>query len=165
MTLTASVSASPASFKVRANLDRPSLEHSEGYLRRPVRQTPAVADVPITRYARARGDLSIAYQVSGTGSSDLVLVPGIVSHVEAFYELPGYRRFIDRLGTFARVVAFDKPGNGLSDRVSGVRTLEERADDFLAVLDELGIERVTVMGWSEGGALSVLLAAAHPDRV
>jgi len=124
-----------------------------------------VADVPITRYARARGDLSIAYQVSGTGSSDLVLVPGIVSHVEAFYELPGYRRFIDRLGTFARVVAFDKPGNGLSDRISGVRTLEERADDFLAVLDELGLDRVTVMGWSEGGALSVLLAAAHPDRV
>lgn len=130
-----------------------------------MRQTPEVTDVPITRYARTRDDISIAYQVSGTGSSDLVLVPGIISHVEAFYELPGYRRFMDRLGTFARVVAFDKPGNGLSDRISGVRTLEERADDFLAVLDDVGVERATVMGWSEGGALSVLLAAAHPDRV
>jgi hypothetical protein len=72
-----------------------------------------MAETPVTRYADARSDISIAYQVTGSGAADLVLVPGVVSHVEAFYELPGYRRFMDRLGTFARVVAFDKPGNGL----------------------------------------------------
>lgn len=130
-----------------------------------LRQTRDVSDVPVTRYARVAGDVSVAYQVTGEGSSDLVLGPGIVSHLEAFYDIPGYRRFIDRLGTFARVTTFDKLGNGLSDRIAGVRTIEERADDFLAVLDAASVERATVMGWSEGGPLSVLLAAAHPDRV
>ena len=65
-----------------------------------------------TRYAKS-GDLSIAYQVAGDGPIDLVVVPGIVSHVEAFHELPGYSRFIERLASFARVITFDKRGTGL----------------------------------------------------
>jgi pimeloyl-ACP methyl ester carboxylesterase len=69
----------------------------------------------VTRYAKS-GDLSIAYQLEGNGPLDLVVVPGIVSHVEAFHELPGYSRFIERLASFARVITFDKRGTGLSDR-------------------------------------------------
>ena len=72
---------------------------------------------PETRYARS-GDLSIAYQVMGDGPRDLIYVPGIVSHVEFFHELPGYTEFLQGLARFARVIVFDKRGNGLSDRIS-----------------------------------------------
>jgi len=59
---------------------------------------------------------------------------------------------------------FDKRGTGLSDRVT-IATLEERMDDLRAVMDAAGSERGAVFGSSEGGALSILFAAAHPERV
>jgi pimeloyl-ACP methyl ester carboxylesterase len=93
-------------------------------------------DVPRTRYARS-GDLNIAYQVFGAGSLDLVYVPGWVSHVEEAWESPEYAAFLRRLGSFARVLMFDKRGTGLSDPVAIDRlpTLEERMDDVRAVMD------------------------------
>jgi len=119
---------------------------------------------PETRYARC-GDLSIAYQVLGEGPRDLVLVPGIVSHVEFFHELPGYTDFLRGLAAFARVIVFDKRGNGLSDRVVGTPSLEERMDDIRAVMEAVGSERAALLGVSEGGPLSLLFAATHPGRV
>ena len=93
-------------------------------------------DIPRTRYARS-GDLNIAYQVFGAGSLDLVYVPGWVSHVEEAWESPEYAGFLRRLGSFARVLMFDKRGTGLSDPVpiDHLPTLEERMDDVRAVMD------------------------------
>src|SRR5262245_19698400 len=119
---------------------------------------------PQTRYARC-GDLSIAYQVLGEGPRDLVFVPGIVSHVEFFHELPGYTDFLRGLAAFARVIVFDKRGNGLSDRVVGAPSLEERMDDTRAVMDAAGSQRAALLGVSEGGPLSLVFAATHPERV
>ena len=53
---------------------------------------------------------------------------------------------------------------GMSDRVPGATTLEERMDDIRAVLDAVGSERAAIMGESEGGPLAMLFAAAHPNR-
>ncbi len=117
-----------------------------------------------TRYARC-GDLSIAYQVEGDGPLDVVLVPGIISHVEFFHELPGYAQFVERLASFARVITFDKRGTGLSDRLADAPTYEQRMDDILAVMQAVGSERAAFFGISEGGPLSALLAASHPERV
>jgi class 3 adenylate cyclase/pimeloyl-ACP methyl ester carboxylesterase len=117
-----------------------------------------------THYAKS-GDLSIAYQVWGDGPIDLVVVPGIVSHVEFFHEVPGYTDFLRRLARFGRVLVFDKRGNGLSDRPERVGTLEERIDDMRAVMDAVGSERAAILGFSEGGPMSALYAATHPDRV
>jgi pimeloyl-ACP methyl ester carboxylesterase/class 3 adenylate cyclase len=117
-----------------------------------------------TKYARS-GDLSIAYQVIGEGPIDLVLVPGIVSHIEFFHELPGYDDFLERLARFARVIVFDKRGNGLSDRPPEVGTLEERMDDMRAVMEATGSERAAVVGYSESGPMSILFAATYPERV
>jgi pimeloyl-ACP methyl ester carboxylesterase len=117
-----------------------------------------------TRYATS-GDVSIAYQVLGTGPRDLVYVPGVISHVEFFHELPGYTEFLEGLASFARVVVLDKRGNGLSDRITGTATLEERMDDIRAVMDAVGCDRATLFGVSEGGPISLLFAATYPDRV
>jgi class 3 adenylate cyclase len=120
--------------------------------------------LPETRYARS-GDVSIAYQVIGDGPRDLVFVPGIISHVEFFHELPGYTDFLEGLGRFARVIVFDKRGNGLSDRVVGAPSLEQRMDDIRAVMDATGSSRAALFGVSEGGPLSLMFAATYPERV
>ena len=79
--------------------------------------------LPETRYALS-GDASIAYQMMGHGSIDIVVVPGLFSHVEFLHEMPGYTAFLSRLQSYARVVTFDKRGQGLSDRISGAPSLE-----------------------------------------
>ncbi len=116
------------------------------------------------RYAR-NGDVSIAYRVGGDGPVDVLFISGFVSHLEIGVEPPLAQRFFERLGSFARIVAFDKRGMGLSDRDAGAYTLENVVDDALAVLDAVGLERVVVFGVSEGGAAATMLAAAHPERV
>jgi class 3 adenylate cyclase len=127
-----------------------------------VRDTVAVQ--PGTRYARS-GDVSIAYQASGDGPFDVVFVPPATSHVELSWQVPVFRTMFQRLGSFARLIHFDKRGTGMSDRVSGVPTLETRMDDLRAVMDAVGSQRAAITGWSEGVAMAALFAATHPDRV
>jgi pimeloyl-ACP methyl ester carboxylesterase len=119
--------------------------------------------IPETKYAKS-GAVYIAYQSFGKGPLDVVLVPGWASHVEYAWENPLNVHFMERLGSFARVVWFDKRGTGLSDRVVGVPILEERMDDVRAVMDEVGLERAPLFGMSEGGSMSALFAASYPHR-
>ena len=115
------------------------------------------------RFARS-DEVDIAYRVVGDGPIDLVYVEGSVTHLEVYWELPQFRRYCERLGEFARLILFDKRGMGMSDRVPGATTLEERMDDIRAIMDAVGSERAAVMGESEGGPLAMLFAAAHPGR-
>jgi class 3 adenylate cyclase len=116
-----------------------------------------------TRYAKS-GDVHIAYQVVGDGPRDVIFVPGWVSHVERGWEFPAFAHLLDRLGSFSRLIIFDKRGTGLSDPVATVPTLEERMDDLKALMHAVGSERAVLFGECEGGPLSVLFAAAHPER-
>lgn len=118
--------------------------------------------MPETRYARS-GDVHIAYQVSGQGPPDVVFVPGFISNVELAWEVPFTGPVLRRVGSFARVVAFDKRGTGLSDR-TGAPSLEQRMDDVRAVMDEVGMERAALWGISEAGPMCILFAATYPDR-
>ena len=118
---------------------------------------------PQTRYARC-GELSIAYKVIGDGPRDIIIVPGWVSHVELLWTDPGFHRFMQDLTDFARVFIYDKRGTGLSDPIPAPPSLDERMDDIRAVLDAAGSERATLFGISEGGPISALFAATHPER-
>jgi pimeloyl-ACP methyl ester carboxylesterase len=115
------------------------------------------------RYARS-GDVNVAYQVTGDGPFDLVLVPGFFSHLEVDWEHPDSARFLERLASFARLVRFDKRGTGLSDRTVGSPDLETRMDDVRAVMDAVGSREAALFGYSEGGPMSILFAASHPER-
>jgi class 3 adenylate cyclase/pimeloyl-ACP methyl ester carboxylesterase len=121
-------------------------------------------ELPVTQYALS-GDVNIAYQTMGDGPVDIILVPGFMSHIEFMHELPGYTAFLRRLSGFARVVTFDKRGQGLSDRVSDAPSLEQRMDDVRAVMDAIGSQRAILFGVSEGCAMSALFAATYPERV
>ncbi|HEX9416780.1 MAG TPA: adenylate/guanylate cyclase domain-containing protein [Gaiellaceae bacterium] len=119
--------------------------------------------VPETRYARS-GDVSIAYQVVGDGPFDLVWTPGAFTNVELAWGDPDQARFLRALGSFSRLIIFDKRGTGLSDRVAGIADLETRMDDIRAVMDAAESERAAIGGVSEGGPMAVLFAATYPER-
>jgi pimeloyl-ACP methyl ester carboxylesterase/DNA-binding winged helix-turn-helix (wHTH) protein len=120
---------------------------------------------PETRYARS-GSINIAYQVFGEGPRDLVFVMGWVSHLEYFWTEPSFARFLRRLGSFSRVILFDKRGTGMSDRVplTQLPGLEQRMDDVRAVMDAAGSKRAVLCGVSEGAAMSALFAATWPEK-
>src|SRR6476620_2845328 len=120
-------------------------------------------ELPVTQYALS-GDVNIAYQTMGDGPVDIVLVPSFMSHIEFMHELPGYTTFLRRLSGFARVVTFDKRGQGLSDRVSDAPSLEQRMDDVRAIMDAINSKRAALLGFSEGSAMSVMFAASYPER-
>jgi class 3 adenylate cyclase len=118
---------------------------------------------PETRYAKS-GDVHIAYQVTGEGPRDLVFVSSWISQIEQLWELPSAARFLGRLASFSRLILFDKRGSGLSDRVQGSPSIDERMDDIRAVMDAVGSERAALFGTSEGGVLGCVFAATYPER-
>ncbi len=81
-------------------------------------------DVPETHFARA-GDLRIAFQEFGTGART-VIIPPITSNIDVVWDHEFYRRMLEHLGSFLRIVHFDKRGIGLSDRFEEQPTLDER---------------------------------------
>lgn len=114
-------------------------------------------------YARS-GDLSIAYTAAGEGP-ELVLVPGFVSNIDGYEDVPPLAHIMRRFAGFSRFVTFDKRGTGLSDRSLGLGSIEDRMDDLRAVVDAVEFERPTIVGYSEGGPLALVYATTYPDRV
>jgi class 3 adenylate cyclase len=129
-------------------------------------QSPCSRDTvrvrPKTQYAQS-GDVYIAYQVFGDGPLDLVVHS--TSSIEYGWEQPRLAAFLTALGSFARVLFFDRRGLGLSDRSAVVSTLEERMDDVRAVMDAAASERAAIYSAWSACATSGLFAATHPQRV
>jgi pimeloyl-ACP methyl ester carboxylesterase len=121
-------------------------------------------EAPEVRYAKS-GDVNVAYAVVGDGPFDLVFVSGwVLSNLEVAWDGSAAEMY-ERLGSFCRLILFDKRGTGLSDRDTGIPDLETRMDDIRAVMDAVGSTRAAVMGVSEGGPMTLLFAATYPDRV
>ena len=123
-----------------------------------------MARAPETRFTRS-GDVDIACQVFGGGERDIVMTMGWVTHLEVMWELPELAYFLERLASLGRVIIFDKRGTGLSDRVPGMVTLEQRAEDVGAVMDAARSERAAFVGCADGGAIGAMFAATNPERI
>jgi pimeloyl-ACP methyl ester carboxylesterase len=121
--------------------------------------------IPATSYAKS-GDVNVAFQVVGDGPFDLVYAPGWISNIELMWEEPSQAHFLNKLAGFSRLIAFDKRGTGLSDRVPPhqMPTLEERMDDIRAVMDAADSRRAAIFGVSESASMCLLFAATHPER-
>ena len=119
---------------------------------------------PETRFGRS-GDVDIAYQVVGQGERDIVVGIGWVSHLELLWELPETVHFLRRLQECGRLILHDARGTGLSDRPARPATIDDLANDLVAVLDGVGSERAVILGWVDKAAGAIALAARHPERV
>ncbi|HJR96645.1 MAG TPA: adenylate/guanylate cyclase domain-containing protein [Actinomycetota bacterium] len=120
---------------------------------------------PETEYALAPDGVHIAYQVTGSGDVDLVLMHGTVSHLEIAWDDPKLRRLYERLGEFTRLIRFDRRGMGMSDPLDAMPVFDEQLEDFATVMEATGSDRAAVMGTTDAGVLALSFAAAHPDRV
>ena len=122
-------------------------------------------DAPKTRYAR-NGEVHLAYQELGEGALDIVEIESWVHHVEAFWAVPELARQRRRLAAIGRLIMLDRRGTGLSDPVALDRLpdLETQVQDVIAVMDAAGCEQAAIIGFTDGGALALHLAAAYPER-
>jgi class 3 adenylate cyclase/pimeloyl-ACP methyl ester carboxylesterase len=118
---------------------------------------------PETRYA-VSGGVHIAYQVFGKGPVDLVYGRAAVSHIELVWEQPDLARHLEEIAKFSRVILWDKRGTGLSDRVVGTPTLEDRMDDVRVVMDAVNCPRAVLLGGYDAAAMNLLFAATYPQR-
>ncbi len=123
-----------------------------------------VERVPQTQYAKADDGVHIAYQVFGNGEFDLVVIPGFISHVELGWEDDAMSYALRRLGSFSRVIMFDKRGTGMSDRTERLPDTDRRMLDIEAVMNAAGSQQAAILGVSEGGPMAILFAATHPER-
>jgi pimeloyl-ACP methyl ester carboxylesterase len=106
--------------------------------------------------------VKIHYEVFGTGDPTILLLPTwMIVHARAWkLQVAGLsRRF--------RVVTFDPPGNGRSDRPTDAGAYADgRLTEYaLDVLDAVGVERAVVVGLSAGARQALVLAGDHPERV
>ena len=92
------------------------------------------------RYA-VRDGKRLAFEVFGGGPCDVAVLQSACP-IDLMWDLPQLASFMERLGGFARVIAFDLRGQGASDPIPdfGAATVEMHADDLLAVLDAAGSE-------------------------
>ena len=118
---------------------------------------------PATQYAKS-GDVHIAYQVFGEGPLNVIFAPPAFCNVEHWWEYPDPTRWLLRLASYGRVVMFDKRGTGMSDPVADLPGLDQRMDDLRAVMEAAHMEEAALLGLSEGGPLTALFAATHPER-
>lgn len=116
------------------------------------------------RFIRDKSGARIAYAVSGEGP--LILCPAWwVSHIERDWEHPGFRRFFSRLTDGFRVVRYDRPGTGLSDRDVPPRTQAAEVLLLTTLADALGDNQFSMLAISCAGPVALTYAAAHQDRI
>lgn len=120
--------------------------------------------LPTTRYVKGAG-VHLAYQTYGSGSLDILVMPGFVSHVERVWEHPACRTFLASLMKLGRLIVFDRRGIGLSDRVGSAPNIDVTAEDIGTVLRAAGSRRVVLFGASECGPACVKFAVDDPSRV
>ncbi|WP_072802345.1 adenylate/guanylate cyclase domain-containing protein [Rhodococcoides yunnanense] len=121
-------------------------------------------DPPVTRYVQRDGD-ALAFQLVGDGDADVVWFFEINMHLDLMWTDPQLHYLMERGTNFARTVFFQRRGIGLSDPVDHLPTIEEQADDVIAVMDAVGMQRATIVGVASTAGPVSLVAARSPDRV
>lgn len=116
--------------------------------------TPHTSD-----YADVNG-LHLYYEIYGDQGTPLVLLHGGMLTIEL-----NFATLIPTLAETHRVIGVELQGHGRTADIDRDITPANLADDVVALLDHLGIERAHVVGHSLGGAVAMELAVSHPDRV
>ena len=121
---------------------------------------------PETRFAW-NGDVSLAYQIVASGSSDLVYLQGYCSNVDLNWESPRLARFLHGLARHARLIVTDRRGWGCSERFTPgyIPDVDTLTDDILVVMQAAESQRASVLATYESAIVACLFAATYPERV
>jgi pimeloyl-ACP methyl ester carboxylesterase/DNA-binding CsgD family transcriptional regulator len=108
----------------------------------------------------------VAYEIRGAGPP-LVAPAWWVSHLELDWQSERYRRFWEGVANGYALIRYDRLGVGMSDRTvrEADLTLDGEVATLRALLDELELERVSLLGGSSGSCAAIAFAAAFPERV
>ncbi|MFN4352295.1 MAG: alpha/beta fold hydrolase [Hylemonella sp.] len=116
------------------------------------------------RFCQARDGVRLAYAVEGQGLP-LVRAAHFLTHLEFDIETPVWRPWLEELNRGHQLVRYDGRNCGLSDSSATEPTLDDWVADLEAVVDAAGLERFTLLGCSQGCAISIAYAVRHPERV
>src|SRR5436309_8211410 len=117
-----------------------------------------------TRYIEREG-AAVAYQVFGRGGADAFFLFELGVHLDLIWTDPFMHAQYERIAARARLATMQRRGIGLSEPIGYVPTVEQQADDVLAIMDSIGMKRATLGGMLSTCAVAALVAARAPDRV
>ncbi len=115
-------------------------------------------------FARAPDGVRIAYATSGQGPV-VVKAANWLTHIEHDAAAPAWSHWLRFFSSRSRLVRYDERGCGLSDWSARDLSFDRWVEDLETVVDTLGLERFTLFGMSQGGAVAVEYAVRHPERV
>ena len=119
---------------------------------------------PDTRYLDREG-AGLAYQVFGTGPAEFVYYGSEIMHLDLLWADPHAEANLSAVARNGRLALFQRRGLGLSDRIDYVPTLEQQADDIVAVMDAAGMQRAVLGAPGSACGPAALVAARYPERV
>ncbi|MFP3853387.1 MAG: alpha/beta fold hydrolase [Anaerolineales bacterium] len=116
------------------------------------------------RFCRSVDGVRIAYATSGEGPP-LVKAANYLTHLEHDWNSPVWQHWLYGLSSSHHLIRYDARGSGLSDWEVEELSVSAWVQDLRAVIDSLELERVPLLGISQGAAVSVAFAAKYPERV
>lgn len=116
------------------------------------------------QFARSADGVRIAYALTGRGYP-VVRAAHWLGHLGFDWQTPIWRPWIDALTQHHALLRYDCRGCGLSDHDVAPIALDALVGDLEAAVDAAGLTRFALMGMSQGGAVSIVYAARHPERV
>jgi len=119
---------------------------------------PPAMPAPVESGKAPVNDIQMYYAVYGQGEP-VLLIHGGLGHADVWgFQVPA-------LAESHKVIVADSRGHGRSTRSNQPFGYALMADDYLALLDRLGINQVALVGWSDGGIIGLDLAIRHPERL
>ncbi|MHA1188930.1 MAG: alpha/beta fold hydrolase [Alphaproteobacteria bacterium] len=122
------------------------------------------ADITDIRYCQAEDGVSLAYAAVGNGPP-LVKAANFLTHLEIESKSPVWRHWFKALAARHRYIRYDVRGNGLSDWQVPDISFDTFVTDLKAIVDELALDRFSLIGLSQGAAVAIEFAVRYPERV
>jgi len=110
-------------------------------------------------FVNTRDGARLYYEVHGEQGEPVLFLNGIMMST------PSWAEFIPSFEKTHRLILLDFRDQGQSSRMSRDYDLDIHVDDTLDLLDDIGLERVHMMGLSYGGQVALLFAMKFPDRL
>ena len=117
------------------------------------------------RFASSPDGVRLAFAVSGRDEPTIIKAATWLSHLEVDGESPVWRHLLREMSARGRFVRYDERGCGLSDRDVADLGFASWVRDLEAVADAIAAPRFALLGLSQGGAVAIAYAVAHPERV